>query len=293
MLPGSTGMPKCSIWPPACSTAAGITSRRSTMTEAPCTSTISAPDVDGGGDEQAQARRRYASQRSSDTSAEPSAVSRASVTCAGLVENAFLQPRQPRLDQRDPARREGGDPQQRSAFGREARRRASTASSGTANGMILTVATICRGSTTAKGGKVPSVTASSTRLSRSSRSRSNTRRPRASANRLARPVKAGAAVTFAPADGGGDPVGRLVLAQIARIEPRRDDIGRPRPRRSPRHRPRDSTRPFLERGRAEAKAVRQDRARRLADRDFAESHTLKPTEAFAPDRYVGASAAPG
>ena len=158
--------------------------------------------------------------------------------------------------------------------------------------MILTVATIWRGSTIAKGGKVPSVTASSTRLSRSSRSRSNTKRPRASANRLARPVKAGDAVTLAPGDGGGDPVGRRVLAQIARIEPRRDDMAHPgRDQRLDIGRAQDPA--FLERGRAEAQAVRQDRARRLADRDFAESHALMPTEAVASDSYVGASAAPG
>ena len=40
-------------------------------------------------------------------------------------------------------------------------------------------------------------------------------------------MKAGDAAIFGAGDGGGDPVGRLVLAQIARIEPRRDDIGHP------------------------------------------------------------------
>ena len=65
--------------------------------------------------------------------------------------------------------------------------------------MILTVATICRGSTIAKAGNVASVMASSIRLSRSIRLRSNTSRPRVSANRLARPVKAGAAATPSPA----------------------------------------------------------------------------------------------
>ena len=36
-LPGSTGMPKCSIAPPMASTAAGMTSRRSAIAEAPNT----------------------------------------------------------------------------------------------------------------------------------------------------------------------------------------------------------------------------------------------------------------
>ena len=42
-LPGSTGMPKCSIWPPIASSAAGMTSRRSAIAEAPNTMTSSAP----------------------------------------------------------------------------------------------------------------------------------------------------------------------------------------------------------------------------------------------------------
>ncbi len=75
----------------------------------------------------------------------------------------------------------------------------STAPAGAANGMILTVPTIMRGSTTAKGGKVPKVMASSTRFSRSSRSRSNTKSPRDLAKRLARPVKGAAGSTSSPA----------------------------------------------------------------------------------------------
>ena len=75
----------------------------------------------------------------------------------------------------------------------------STDSTGAANGMILTVPTIFRGSTTAKGGKVPRVIASSTRFSRSSRARSNTKSPRALAKRLARPVKGAAGSTSSPA----------------------------------------------------------------------------------------------
>ena len=44
-LPGSTGMPKCSTRPPAASIAAGITSRRSAMAEAPKTTINSASDA--------------------------------------------------------------------------------------------------------------------------------------------------------------------------------------------------------------------------------------------------------
>ena len=44
-LPGSTGMPKCSMRPPTASIAAGMTSRRSAMAEAPNTMTSSAPSL--------------------------------------------------------------------------------------------------------------------------------------------------------------------------------------------------------------------------------------------------------
>ena len=44
-LPGSTGMPKCRISPPARTMPAGPTSRRSTTAEAPITSSISAPSA--------------------------------------------------------------------------------------------------------------------------------------------------------------------------------------------------------------------------------------------------------
>ena len=82
-------------------TAAGITSRRSTIAEAPCTSRISTPCRRRRGSA-APARRPCASQRSSKTRRQPSAASRCSVTPPGLVEDAFLEPGQPGLDQRRP-----------------------------------------------------------------------------------------------------------------------------------------------------------------------------------------------
>ena len=290
MLPGSTGMPKCSIRPPACSTAAGITSRRSTMTEAPCTSTISAPASTaaamtrrqlGGGMVAALLGGERRAERREPRFGDG----------AGLVEDAFLQPRQPRLDQRDPARREGGDPQQRPAFGREG---------GGARDRLL------RHRERDDLDRRDHLARLDDREGRQGAERHGLVdevepvEPVAvedqEAARLGEQIGAAGEgrrrLDIGAGDGGGDPVGRLVLAQIARIEPGRDDIGHPRrDQRLDIGRAQDPA--FLERGRAEAKAVRQDRARRLADRDFAESHTLKPTEAFAPDRYVGASAAPG
>ena len=76
---------------------------------------------------------------------------------------------------------------------------ASTASRRTANGMILTVATMSLGLTTASPGKVASVIVSSTRLKRSTEAASTTQRPATSAWKLARPVKARPRLTWSPA----------------------------------------------------------------------------------------------
>ena len=79
-LPGSTGMPKCSIVPPTASTAAGMTSRRSAIAEAPNTMTSSAPCV------AAPRRARSASAavscgtRRSATIVAPAGASRSAVT---------------------------------------------------------------------------------------------------------------------------------------------------------------------------------------------------------------------
>src|SRR4051812_18263063 len=65
--------------------------------------------------------------------------------------------------------------------------------------MILIVATICVASTGAKAGRVATVTDSSIRLRRFSRSRSTTQSPRVAANRLTLPVKAALTVSPEPA----------------------------------------------------------------------------------------------
>ena len=197
MLPGSTGIPKWSICPPAATTASGMTSRRSTMTEAPCTKTRSAPVLAAAAICGARSVT-VCSQRSSETSRQPRAARRCSVTARVLSRMLSLKPGSrvwisaTSRGTKAATRSKGSSAAAKSAA-------LATAVSGTANGMILTVATIWRGSTTAKAGSVPRVTASSTRLRRSSRSRSKTRRPRASANRLARPVKALATVMLGPA----------------------------------------------------------------------------------------------
>ena len=110
-----------------------------------------------------------------------------------------------------------------------ARQRSSSAAE-IANGMILTVATIWPGSTTACSGRVASVTASSIRLNRSTRSRSTTSSPRAVACRLARPVKAGATSTAAARDQ------RCQLRRSPVLGRRRRRRCARRPRYRPRHR---------------------------------------------------------
>ena len=191
-------------------------------------------------------------QRSSKTSRQPSAASRPSVTSPGLVENALLEPGQPGLDQRRPSAAETA---RRAAAGRprpRPRRSASTAVAGAANGMILTVATICLGSTDGEGRQgaerhrlVDQVEPVEPRRG------SNTRSPRVSANRLARPVKGAAAAMSAPAAAAATRRGGLVLADIAGFEPGDDDPWQARGGdRSTSAR--DSTRPFLQRRRRRA-----------------------------------------
>ena len=90
-------MPKCSTAPPAASIAAGSTSRRSVIADAPAISTRSAW----------LARMRSASagtacaQRASLTSRPPAALIRWAVTATVLSSTDLLGARQPGLDQGD------------------------------------------------------------------------------------------------------------------------------------------------------------------------------------------------
>ena len=136
--------------------------------------------------------------RSSNTSRQPSAASLPSVTCRVLSRMLSLSPER-RVCTSPTERATKGATRSRGPFEAAASMQRTTTLSGAANGMILTVATICLGSTIANGGRVPSVTVSSTRLSRLSRSGSNTRSPRVLAKRLARPVNGAAASISTPA----------------------------------------------------------------------------------------------
>ena len=90
-LPGSTGMPKCSIRPPTASTAAGITSRRSAMAEAPNTTTSSAPSFSTSSIALASAPCSCGTRRSA-TIVAPAGASRSSVTRSVLSTTLAASP---------------------------------------------------------------------------------------------------------------------------------------------------------------------------------------------------------
>ena len=188
-LPGSTGMPKWRTSPPQAVIAAGITSRRSVMAEAPAMSSISGAvhRPDGRGRDRRSCAR---------CGAPPPAGSRAR-------RGAHWSPRGSCRARSPWCRRAGSGSARRR--GAERRRgggaagppwpgpgRAPAAARGTAKGMILTVAAISPGARRSKGGRVASVIASSSRLSASRRGWSTTSTPLALAIRLARPVKGAA-----------------------------------------------------------------------------------------------------
>ena len=195
-LPGSTGMPKCSMRPPAASIAAGITSRRSAIAEAPNTITSSAPSRSTS----AIAARSLPSScttRRSATMLAPAGASRSCVIFRVLSITLSDRPgsnveTMPTFLTRYGATRISGfaSPAIVSAV--------ETAPCGTANGMIFTVPIISPATTGLKAGSVAKVTASSIRLSASIASLSTTRTPALSANRLHRPVNARSIVTPSP-----------------------------------------------------------------------------------------------
>ncbi len=78
-LPGSTGMPKCSMAPPISVIAAGITSRRSAIAEAPNTMTSSAPRPSNSFIAAASAVSSCGTRRSATMEA-PAGASRSAVT---------------------------------------------------------------------------------------------------------------------------------------------------------------------------------------------------------------------
>ena len=218
-------MPKWITSPPERSIAAGIASRRSMMAEAPRTRTISQP------------RPRSASMASRDgrlvvvadkvvrrarcrgPPAAPASSRRSCRAWTGFTPGSRVCTRPDRFLREMPPRGSAALLPPRS------RRRLRTASCGAANGMILIVATIWRGSTGACGGRVATVIASSTRFRRSSRAASTTATPALRRVQVDAAGERGADDEAVAAHRRRDRGRRLVLRHVAGVEPRRGDRG--------------------------------------------------------------------
>ena len=249
-LPGSTGMPKCRISPPRAldrrpgSRRAG---RRWPRRRAPgsgrsrASRSAAMARRDGGSVVVADDRRGRASRRARRAARAWSS--------SVLSSTLSLSAGQPRLDQ---ARRDAARTARRGAAAvprRRSPRSAATAASGAAKGMILTVATIWRGSTSAKGGSgrdgdrlVDQVEAVDARARRPPRRRA----PRRTG--CTRPVKAALATQALrrrPRARDRSPAAASSRHVVRRRAARAIDVRRCRPPRAPRRPRRVSTRPFL------------------------------------------------
>ncbi len=122
-LPGSTGMPKCSMRPPIASSAAGITSRRSAIAEAPNTMASSAPALSTSSSARASAARSCGTRRSA-TIVAPAGASRSAVIFSVFSITLVGEARQQRRHHADLADAIGRDAQQRLASRRQAPHRA-------------------------------------------------------------------------------------------------------------------------------------------------------------------------
>ena len=146
-LPGSTGMPKCRISPPARTIPAGPTSRRSTTAEAPITSSRSAPAATSPSSARPIASS-WCAQRTGGSSEPVSAVIRASVIAIVLSVTLSFRPgssvtTSPTFRWRNGCSVSGLAPCRASASATD------STFPGTENGMILIVATRSFGATTA------------------------------------------------------------------------------------------------------------------------------------------------
>ena len=215
-LPGSTGMPKCSILPPTASTAAGITSRRSAMAEAPNTITSSAPALSTASIARASAACSCGTRRSAIMLAPAGAI-RAAVTLSVLSTTFGDRP--------------GSSvetmPILRNLVGRDPNDRFRSRRCGAAWSRALTGNSerndLYRGDHLAfdnrlecrqrrkRDGFVDTI-------ERVDRVLVDDQHACTSANRLQRPVKARSARTPSPADCRGNLGGRLILRHIARTQ---------------------------------------------------------------------------
>ena len=198
-LPGSTGMPKCSIRPPHASIALGITSRRSVIAEAPKMTTISARARLADRRRQLARFVRYAHFVGERSAA---ALDPLFERFEGLGDDARFQPRQQCRDHADLERTERRDGRRLGAA--KCAHAASSDASLAAKGMIFTVATMSPLATARNAGSVATVIASSMRLIASIAATSTFTNPATSAKRLTRPVKGRSRRRSSTADAAGE-----------------------------------------------------------------------------------------
>ena len=188
-------MPKCSIAPPISVIAAGITSRRSAIADAPNTITSSAPRPSNSLIEAARSVSSCCTRRSAMMVA-PAGANRSAVTrkvfsiTFGDSPGSKVETTPTRL-MVNGAIRSAPFPATATAASRNF--------ASTPNGISLTVAIISPSTTGLNAASVANVIASSTPLMRSTAARSTTSTPACAANRLARPVKARSTLTPSPA----------------------------------------------------------------------------------------------
>ena len=187
-MPGSTGSPRRSTVPPAVSMAAGTTSRRSTIADAPRTTRTSQP---------AEARPARAAATSPSSCGQRRSASRLAPMPASLsrrTEDALssIDGREPGSTVRTSPARRGRNSATRTSppRARTMSRHASRWGRRTAKGITLTVAARRRGSTTVIAGRVARVSSSPTALTAATPSSSTVSTPRIAASRLQRPVNA-------------------------------------------------------------------------------------------------------
>ncbi len=140
-----------------------------------------------------------------------------------------------------------------------------------ANGMILTVAIISPSTTGLNAGSVAKVIASSTRLSRSMASRSTTSTPGVFRKQVGAAGERALDMDTRPRHGLGDLGRGLVLRDVARLEPRHDDVLDPG-RFQRRNLRRPDQRALLQHERALADGVNGGGAFGVPRRDGAELH---------------------
>jgi hypothetical protein len=183
MLPGSTGMPKCSMAPPAAAMAVGTMSARSLLMVAPRMSSRSQPAASAWAMDCRRACTSWA-QRNSSASLLPRDSTR-----VRLAADAMSIWRSPVLGDTLGSGPCGGVGRAaKSVVAQHPARQSAMTWLATANGMTLTVAMRWSLATTVHGGSVAMVSVSLTRFKRVTQSPSTLSRPAARAYRLHRPV---------------------------------------------------------------------------------------------------------